>query len=89
VQTLIEHGADVNRACRRSGSTPLHRAVTQTGAPGTAGRGPEALKIVRLLIAAGADPSIVNKSGKTPADYARDAEIASLLMSAIKQSKSK
>ncbi|HTN05013.1 MAG TPA: ankyrin repeat domain-containing protein [Planctomycetaceae bacterium] len=89
VQTLIEHGADVNQACRRSGSTPLHRAVTQTGAPGTAGRGPEALEIVRLLIAAGADPSIINKSGKTPGDYARNAAINSLLISAIKQSNSK
>lgn len=37
VETLIEHGASVNQACRRNGSTPLHRAVTQTGAPGTAG----------------------------------------------------
>jgi tankyrase len=34
VKTLVEHGADVNCACRRNGSTPLHRAVTQTGAPG-------------------------------------------------------
>ncbi len=88
VQTLIEHGANVNQTCRRSGSTPLHRAVTQTGAPETAGRGQEALEIVRLLLAAGADPSITNKSGKTPADYARDAAIKSLLISAIKPSRS-
>ena len=38
VKTLIEYGANVNQACRRNGSTPLHRAVAQTGAPGTAGR---------------------------------------------------
>src|SRR5947207_1699650 len=37
VRALIEHGANVNQVCRRSGSTPLHRAVTSTGAPGTAG----------------------------------------------------
>ncbi len=37
VATLLEHGANVNQACKRSGSTPLHRAVTSTGAPGTAG----------------------------------------------------
>src|SRR5687768_227125 len=31
VRTLIERGANVNQRCRRSGSTPLHRAVTTTG----------------------------------------------------------
>src|SRR3982750_3833827 len=67
VKTLIEHGANVNQACRRNGSTPLHRAVTQTGAPGTAGKGEVAGKIIRMLLAAGADTSITNKSGKTPA----------------------
>jgi tankyrase len=72
VKALIEHGADVNRACRRNGSTPLHRAVTQTGAPGTAGRGQAAREIVKLLLAAGADPSLRNKAGKTPADYVSD-----------------
>lgn len=69
VKTLIEHGADVNQVCRRSGSTPLHRAVTQTGAPGTAGKRREVSEIVQLLLAAGADPSITNKSGRRPADY--------------------
>jgi uncharacterized protein len=78
VKTLIEHGANVNQACRRNGSTPLHRAVTQTGAPGTAGQQAVALDIIRLLLNAGADPSIANKSGKKPADYARDATIRSL-----------
>jgi uncharacterized protein len=79
VRTLIEHGTDVNRACRKSGSTPLHRAVTTTGAPETAGKGDQALEIIRLLLAAGADPTIPNKSGRTPADYAKDATIRSLL----------
>src|SRR5687767_15916370 len=60
VRTLIERGANVNQRCRRSGSTPLHRAVTTTGAPGTAGKGAEALEIVTLLLAAGADPTITN-----------------------------
>jgi tankyrase len=79
VRTLIEHGANVNQVCRRSGSTPLHRAVTTTGTPGTAGKRPEAVEIIHLLIAAGADPSIANKSGKKPADYVRDDAIKSLL----------
>lgn len=79
VRTLIEHGANVNQVCRRTGSTPLHRAVTTTGAPGTAGRREEILEIIRLLIAAGADPSITNKSGRKPADYTKDDVIKSLL----------
>src|SRR5215207_4519189 len=69
VKTLIEHGVNVNQACRRNGSTALHRAVTQTGAPGTAGKAQAAKKIVELLMAAGADPSIANKSGKKPVEY--------------------
>jgi tankyrase len=79
VQTLIEYGADVNRACRRNGSTPLHRAATQTGAPGTAGKGDAAREIIQLLLAAGADPSKTNKSGKTPADYVKDDSLRALL----------
>jgi ankyrin repeat protein len=38
VKALIEHGANVNQPCRKSRSTPLHRAVTSTAAPGTAGK---------------------------------------------------
>ena len=79
VKTLIEHGANVNQACGRTGSTPLHRAVTWTGAPSTAGKRREALEIIRLLMAAGADPSITNKSGRKPADYVNDDAIKSLL----------
>jgi uncharacterized protein len=79
VRALIEHGANVNQVCRKSGSTPLHRAVTSTGAPGTAGKRQEAIEIIRLLIAAGADPSIVNKSRRKPADYVKDVAVKSLL----------
>lgn len=79
VRVLVEYGADVNRACRRNGSTPLHRAATQTGAPGTAGRVGEARQIIEILLAAGADPSIVNKQGKRPQDYATDPAALALL----------
>jgi uncharacterized protein len=79
VRTLIEHGANVNQVCKRSGSTPLHRAVTTTGAPGAAGKRQEAIEIIRLLVAAGADSSIANKSGRKPADYVKDDAIKSLL----------
>ena len=84
VQALIEFGANVNQVCRKSGSTPLHRAVTSTGAPGTAGKQREAIEIVRLLIAAGADPTIANKSGRKPADYVKVDEIKLLLVTSIK-----
>jgi tankyrase len=79
VKTLIEHGAHVNQACRRNGSTPLHRAVTQTGAPGTAAKREAARKIVAMRLAAGADPTIANKSGKKPADYVTDDAMMALL----------
>lgn len=74
VATLLHHGADANRACKRSGATPLHRAVTYTGAPGTAGKKEERKAIISLLLNAGADPAIKNKRGRSPLDYARDAE---------------
>src|SRR5262245_7776320 len=50
VETLLVHGAAVNQTCRRSGSTALHRAVTSTGAPGTAGKIKEAKQIVEMLL---------------------------------------
>lgn len=79
VATLLELGADANRQCKRSGSTPLHRAVTQTGAPGTAGREAEAKQIVELLLSHGADPAMKNKAGKTAGENAKNPEILALL----------
>jgi tankyrase len=81
VETLLENGAEVNRACRRCGSTPLHRAVTSTGAPSTAAKDSEARQIVEILLCYGADPSAKNKSGKTPLDYVRDEALRLLLAS--------
>ena len=81
VATLLENGVEVNRTCKRSGSTPLHRAVTFTGAPGTAGREDERREIIRILLAAGADPSLSNAAGKTPLDYATDEATRQLLES--------
>jgi tankyrase len=79
VEALLRHGANVNQACKRSGSTPLHRAVTWTGAPSTAGKQEEAKEIIRLLLQYGADPALKNKSGKRPADYVKDEQILNLL----------
>jgi tankyrase len=80
VETLLAHGAAVNQVCKRSGSTPLHRAVTATGAPSTAGKSAQAREIVEILLRYGADPSIRNNNGKTPADYVCDKELLQLLV---------
>jgi ankyrin repeat protein len=78
VKILLESGADVNAVDTKSKSTPLHRAVTNTGAPATAGRGQQAAEIARILLAHGADKRAKNKNGKTPAEYARSAEMKSV-----------
>jgi tankyrase len=79
VETLLRHGANANQACARSGSTALHRAVTSSGAPETAGKHEEAMKIIRLLLQFGADRSLKNKLGKRPIDYVRSEELRRLL----------
>jgi uncharacterized protein len=79
VETLLKHGAQVNQTCKRSGSTPLHRAVTSTGAPSTAGKDAQARQIVEILLRFGADPTIKNKLGKTPTDYVRNVELRKIL----------
>ena len=77
VETLIEHGANVNQRCRRSGSTPLHRGHTNRR-PGTAGKPAAAREIIDILLSAGADPAITNKSGRTPLDYVTDDTVKKL-----------
>jgi uncharacterized protein len=79
VKELIAQGADVNAVDKRTRSTPLHRAVTNTGAPATSGKMDCAIEITKLLLASGADPRIKNKNGKTPLDYARNTEMKTLL----------
>ena len=72
VKTLIERGAKVDQCCKRSEATPLHRAATSTGAPGTAGKAEEMREIIRFLLESDANPSIKNKWGKLPLDYVKD-----------------
>jgi uncharacterized protein len=79
VKELITQGADVNAVDSRTKSTPLHRAVTSTGAPATAGKTDSAIEIAKLLLANGADPRIRNKNGKTPIDYVTNAEMKDVL----------
>jgi tankyrase len=79
VELLLQRGANVNQQCKRSGSTPLHRAVTWSGAPATASKSDQAREIIEILLRHGADPSIKNKLGKQPADYVRDPKLRQLL----------
>jgi tankyrase len=71
VKELIAQGADVNATDRKSKSTPLHRAVTNTGAPTTAGKAESAIQILKLLLSNGANPKIKNRLGRTPIDYVK------------------
>jgi ankyrin repeat protein len=67
---LIEHGADVN-AVQTAGYRPLHQAAIAGNAD-----------VVRMLLAAGADPQARCDRGKTAADYATERghiEVAALL----------
>jgi ankyrin repeat protein len=72
VKELIAHGADINVVDKKTKSTPLHRAVTNTGAPETSGKMDCAIEITKLLLANGADPRIKNKNGKAPIDYVKN-----------------
>ena len=72
VAELLKLGADPNATDQRTESTPLHRAVTDTGAPTTAGKLEDAIAIVRLLLSNGADPRKKNKNGRSITDYVRN-----------------
>ena len=79
VELLIELGANVRAVDRKTRSTPLHRAVTSTGAPSMAGKAPLAVEIAGILLSSGADPRAKNKNGKTPADYVTDPDMQAVL----------
>jgi len=78
VALLLKHGAKAD-PCDARGSTPLRRAVSNTGAGGTADSRGEAIEIIKLLLRAGADPRSKNKEGKTVLASVRDAEMKKLL----------
>src|SRR2546425_13007288 len=63
---LLDAGARVN-ARQSGGHTPLHEAALGGDA-----------EVVRLLLAAGADPETGNHEGQTPADVARQAGRAAI-----------
>ena len=73
VAALLEAGADVNRQ-GLNGYSPLHGGVLG-----------DRIEIVRMLLAAGADPTLPDRKGETPLDVARmrNPEIAELLEQAL------
>ncbi|MCA8998658.1 MAG: ankyrin repeat domain-containing protein [Planctomycetaceae bacterium] len=79
VKELLAQNADVNAIDKRTGSTPLHRAVTNTGAPNTAGKHEQCMVLVRLLLDHHADPGIRNQRGKLAIDYVRNMAVRALL----------
>lgn len=67
-RVLIQHGADVNHADTGTGQTTLLYAASD----GNVG-------LVRMLLAAGADPKMKSKQGFTPSDVASDKEVIGAL----------
>jgi ankyrin repeat protein len=79
VQVLLARGADVDARDRGRGSTPLRRAVSGTGASGTAGTSALMLPLARLLLEHGADPEARDKRGVTVLASTRNPELRALL----------
>ncbi|MGH3151645.1 MAG: ankyrin repeat domain-containing protein [Streptosporangiaceae bacterium] len=68
VAALLSAGADFRAVTKKAGSTPLHLAVAPTGSGGTAGASDLQLEIIRLLLAAGATLTAVDRNGVSVAD---------------------
>ena len=78
VEFLIKIGANIDYADKRNASTPLHKAVVNSGAPSTKGKGKEAIEIIKILLDNGANPNLKNKKGKLPIDYVKKDAIKKL-----------
>jgi len=79
VELLLARGADPNARDKGRGSTPLRRAVTATGAGGTAGSGAQMRLLTKLLLEHGADPSARDKRGVPVYASARDPVLRAML----------
>jgi uncharacterized protein len=64
-QFLIENGADVNHPLPDTGETPLHAAICKISRPGD-------IRVVRVLLAAGADPNRATRPGVETDAFMRD-----------------
>ncbi len=65
-QFLIENGADANASLPDTGETPLHAALSKANRPSSE-------PVVRVLLAAGADPNRCAKTGAATGSFMRDA----------------
>lgn len=65
VRFLLEHGSRIDEVDSEN-DTPLHVAISELYGP------PASPDIVRLLLEAGADPDIRNRSGYSPLDFLLD-----------------
>jgi uncharacterized protein len=78
-EQLLAHGADPNARDKGRGSTPLRRAVSASGAGGTAGSGAQMRLLTQMLLEHGADPSARDKRGVPVYASARDPLIQTML----------
>ncbi len=81
VLRLCAAGANVGLRLKKGGSTPLHLAVSQTGAGGTSGTVSEQLEIIATLLAHGASPNRPDGRGISPLGLARTDAIRAALQS--------
>jgi ankyrin repeat protein len=79
VELLLARGADPNARDRLRGSTPLRRAVSATGAGGTAGTAALMVPLTRILLAHGADPDARDKRGIPVHASARAPDVRAVL----------
>jgi uncharacterized protein len=80
VEVLLARGAEVDARDRGRGSTPLRRAVSGSGASGTAGTSALMLPLARLLLEHGADPEARDKRGVTVLASTRAPDLRALLL---------
>jgi hypothetical protein len=76
---LLARGADPNARDRLRGSTPLRRAVSGTGAGGTAGTAALMMPRTRSLLQHGAEPDARDKRGIPVYASARAPEVRAVL----------
>jgi ankyrin repeat protein len=79
VEVLLARGADPNARDKIRGSTPLRRAVSATGAGGTAGSSALMVPLAQILLKYGADPDALDKRGIPVHASARAPEVRAVL----------